>query len=104
MTKVGTVVSGSASCAAASRDNPPESVTLPEVPEDDLEDIPEAGVKMAKPQGDHATMLKTGNWPSFYHLHGLSLAPEMSACLRHFEADYAGRSSNAYRKVGWKLP
>lgn len=41
---------------------PPESVTLPEVPDDDLDDIPAAGVKMAKPQGDHATMLKTGNW------------------------------------------
>ena len=41
---------------------PPETVVLPEVPEDDLEDVPPPGVKMAKPEGDHATMLKTGNW------------------------------------------
>ena len=41
---------------------PPETVVLPEVPEDDLEDVPPPGVKMARPEGDHATMMKTGNW------------------------------------------
>ena len=41
---------------------PPETVVLPEVPEDDLKDIPPAGLKIAKPEGDHARMLKTGNW------------------------------------------
>jgi arylsulfatase A-like enzyme len=41
---------------------PPDKITLPKVPDDDLQDIPAAGVKMARPQGDHATMLKTGNW------------------------------------------
>ncbi len=41
---------------------PPETVVLPEVPDDDLEDVPTPGVKMAKPSGDHATMIKTGNW------------------------------------------
>jgi arylsulfatase A-like enzyme len=42
---------------------PIESIKLPEVPADDLADVPAAGVKIAKPQGDHATMLRTDNWP-----------------------------------------
>ena len=41
---------------------PLEDVTLPNVPDDDLEDLPEAGVRMAKPTGDHANILKTDNW------------------------------------------
>lgn len=41
---------------------PPDEVTLPKVLDNDLDDLPAAGVKMARPQGDHATMLKTGNW------------------------------------------
>lgn len=41
---------------------PIESIALPNVPDDDLADLPEAGVKMARPQGDHATVLKTDNW------------------------------------------
>ena len=41
---------------------PVEDIVLPEVPEDDLSDIPQAGQKMAKPQGDHAKVLATDNW------------------------------------------
>jgi len=41
---------------------PLDSIILPEVTENDLDDIPAAGVAMAKPQGDHATMLKSGRW------------------------------------------
>jgi arylsulfatase A-like enzyme len=41
---------------------PLEKVTLPQVREDDLSDVPAAGIKMAKPQGDHATILQTDNW------------------------------------------
>ncbi|QDU39954.1 Choline-sulfatase [Maioricimonas rarisocia] len=41
---------------------PADKVRLPDVPEGDLEDLPEAGVNMARPQGDHAKMLQTGNW------------------------------------------
>jgi len=41
---------------------PPEQVTLPRVLAGDLEDVPPAGIKMAKPQGDHANIRKTGNW------------------------------------------
>lgn len=41
---------------------PLESIQLPEVREDDLNDIPAAGVKMAAPKGDHALMLESGRW------------------------------------------
>ncbi|HEX4129564.1 MAG TPA: sulfatase [Pirellulales bacterium] len=41
---------------------PLESIELPKVLESDLDDLPPAGVKMARPEGDHATMLKSGRW------------------------------------------
>ena len=44
-----------------------EKLTLPGVPDDDLDDIPAAGVKMARPQGDHAKVLKHGQWRKAVH-------------------------------------
>jgi arylsulfatase A-like enzyme len=41
---------------------PLESIELPPTTEDDLGDVPPAGVKMAKPDGDHARMLASGRW------------------------------------------
>jgi arylsulfatase A-like enzyme len=41
---------------------PLDSIQLPKTLETDLDDVPEAGVKMARPQGDHATILETDNW------------------------------------------
>lgn len=41
---------------------PLESIQLPEVKEDDLADIPPLGVKMAGPEGDHAAVMKAGQW------------------------------------------
>lgn len=41
---------------------PLEEIRLPEVPEDDLADVPAAGLRMARPERDHAAILKTGNW------------------------------------------
>jgi arylsulfatase A-like enzyme len=41
---------------------PLESIQLPEVPSDDLDDLPVAGVRMARPQGDHRTVRRTENW------------------------------------------
>lgn len=41
---------------------PLESIKLPPHIENDLADVPPAGVKMARPEGDHATMLKSGRW------------------------------------------
>jgi len=41
---------------------PPEKVTLPNVNEDDLDDVPPIGRQMAKPQGDHRKVIETRNW------------------------------------------
>ena len=42
--------------------HPLKDIELPPYLENDLDDLPPAGVKMAKPQGDHAAILKTGTW------------------------------------------
>lgn len=41
---------------------PLEQIQLPPHIEGDLSDVPAAGVKIAKPTGDHAAMLKSGRW------------------------------------------
>ena len=41
---------------------PPDKVTLPKVKKDDLDDVPEIGRKIARPQGDHAKVVRTDNW------------------------------------------
>jgi arylsulfatase A-like enzyme len=41
---------------------PPEKIALPNVNDDDLDDVPELGRKMAKPQGDHAKVIKHKQW------------------------------------------
>jgi iduronate 2-sulfatase len=41
---------------------PLDKIQLPTILENDLNDIPPAGVKMAKPQGDHAAILASGRW------------------------------------------
>ena len=42
--------------------HPLEEIKLPPHVEDDLTDIPPAGVRTAKPGGDHATIIKQGVW------------------------------------------
>ncbi len=41
---------------------PLDQIVLPKVLETDLEDIPPEGVRIARPQGDHAAILKSGRW------------------------------------------
>jgi arylsulfatase A-like enzyme len=41
---------------------PLDKIELPPTTKDDLKDVPPAGLKFAKPDGDHATMLKSGRW------------------------------------------
>jgi arylsulfatase A-like enzyme len=41
---------------------PLEQIKLPPHQENDLADVPPAGVQMAKPQGDHREMLESGRW------------------------------------------
>jgi arylsulfatase A-like enzyme len=39
-----------------------EKIQLPKVPENDLDDVPPAGVAMARKGGHHAAILKSGRW------------------------------------------
>jgi arylsulfatase A-like enzyme len=41
---------------------PLEAIELPPHQEHDLDDVPPAGLRMAKPKGDHAKMLESGRW------------------------------------------
>ena len=41
---------------------PLDKIVLPKVLEDDLNDIPAIGRQIARPQGDHAAILKSGRW------------------------------------------
>ena len=41
---------------------PVDGVALPNVNEDDLDDVPEIGRKMARPEGDHKRVTETNNW------------------------------------------
>lgn len=41
---------------------PLASIELPPWRQDDLDDVPPAGVKMAGPEGDHAKILESGRW------------------------------------------
>jgi len=41
---------------------PVDSIELPTVPDDDLADVPKAGVRMAKPGADHAKVVKHDQW------------------------------------------
>ena len=40
----------------------PDKITLPNVNENDLDDVPELGKKMAKPQGDHRKVIAHKQW------------------------------------------
>ena len=41
---------------------PLDKIELPRVDEKDLADVPPGGVRMARPEGDHAQMLASGRW------------------------------------------
>jgi arylsulfatase A-like enzyme len=41
---------------------PLDKIELPPTLDTDLEDVPTAGVQMARPQGDHADILRSGRW------------------------------------------
>jgi len=42
--------------------HPLDTIQLPPQLQGDLDDLPTAGVRMARPEGDHAQMLKSGRW------------------------------------------
>lgn len=42
---------------------PLDEIEIPHVPEGELDDIPPAGIRMAKPQGDHKAVVESNQWP-----------------------------------------
>jgi arylsulfatase A-like enzyme len=53
---------------------PLDSIQLPPHRDDDLDDVPPAGVKMANPKGDHARVLKSGRWKEIVQAYLASIA------------------------------
>jgi arylsulfatase A-like enzyme len=49
-------------------------IKLPATLKNDLKDVPTAGVKMAKPQGDHARVIKHNQWQKAVHGYLASIA------------------------------
>jgi len=53
---------------------PLDSIELPPHRDDDLDDVPPAGVKMAGAQGDHKRVLKSGRWKEIVQAYLASIA------------------------------
>jgi arylsulfatase A-like enzyme len=53
---------------------PLDSIQLPPHREDDLDDIPPAGVNMARPRGDHARIIQSGRWKEAVQAYLASIA------------------------------
>lgn len=68
---------------------PLDKIVLPKVLEDDLKDIPKLGLKMAKPEGDHAAVIKNGQWKKAVQGYLASIA---------FADDMIGRVVDAFDK------
>jgi arylsulfatase A-like enzyme len=53
---------------------PLDTIQLPPHQAGDLEDVPEAGIRMAKPNGDHAEILRSGRWKEAVQAYLASIA------------------------------
>ena len=53
---------------------PADQIVLPPYLANDLDDVPPAGVKMAKPAGDHAAIVKSGRWKEAVQAYLASIA------------------------------
>jgi arylsulfatase A-like enzyme len=53
---------------------PLDSIQLPPYREDDLKDVPPAGVQMAKPEGDHKKMIEANRWKAAVQSYLASIA------------------------------
>lgn len=72
---------------------PVDDITLPKVKEDDLDDVPEAGMKMAKPEGDHAKVTEHNEWRNAVQAYLASMA---------FADDCVGRVIEALDKSAYR--
>ena len=68
---------------------PLDSIDLPPHRDDDLDDVPLAGVQMARPQGDHAKVIRSGHWKEIVQAYLASIAfcdSQVGRLLDGFEA------------------
>lgn len=72
---------------------PLESVTLPTINENDLDDVPPAAVHMAKPDGDHRKVIEHDQWRRAVQGYLASIS---------FADAVLGRILNAYDASPWK--
>ena len=87
---------------------PLESITLPPYLDTDLADIPPAGLKMAKADGDHAEMLASGRWREAIRAYLAAIAYTDAMIGRLLEAlDASAYASNTvivlWGDHGWHL-
>jgi len=91
---------------------PLETIELPPHREDDLDDIPPAGIKMANPKGDHAKFLESGRWKAAIQsylatcaytdmnvgrlLDALEASSTSAVTITGANADAGGRAMNAH--------
>ena len=72
---------------------PLEDIVLPEVRDDDLDDVPEAGRRIARPEGDHANVTGHHQWRQAVRGYLASIA---------FADDCLGRVIDALDRSGYK--
>ena len=72
---------------------PLDKIELPPHMEGDLADVPPSGVKMARPEGDHAAMLATGRWKE-------AIQGYLAACA--YTDMNIGRLMDAFDKSAYK--
>ena len=70
---------------------PLDEITLPKVPDDDLDDIPELGVRMARPEGDHKAVVESDQWRKAVQAYLATIT---------FVDDQVGRLTKALDKSG----
>ncbi len=87
---------------------PLDKIRLPKVLESDLDDIPAAGRRMARPEGDHRKILETGNWKYAVQAYLASIAfadSQVGRLIRALdESPYAGNTIVVlWGDHGWHL-
>ncbi|WP_242688150.1 sulfatase [Alienimonas californiensis] len=86
----------------------PENPTLPAAPKDDLSDLPPAGVRMAKPDGDHAAVTQADQWGAAVRAYLANIRYADGQVGRLLDAlDASGRADNTiivlWGDHGWHL-
>jgi arylsulfatase A-like enzyme len=87
---------------------PRDEIKLPPHIKDDLKDVPAAGVRMAKPTGDHAKFLKTDRWKDAVQSY-LATCTYVDVCIGRLldGLDESGKADNTvivlWGDHGWHL-